>query len=269
MASAIRPKPPANRPKPTPPVGAKVAKPTPVPRPIKSCEHVTAGAVWCHECASLNLAWARSEYRRLHEDVSKKVVGSPSAARAMRKAHTAKRYLTDALSQYAITPQGIQGLERQYAEAVAKDPVSAAGILNKISEMKAAASARNIASRESAIRARAREATEKSLPQTYAFPPRNELGKFDLAEVLLVQTSHARERTKERVIPVNRMIESIQTPVGIIPQGRGRWKIMGTNGVALCGFFRKHEDRTDFVITTTYESDVEEEMSVPNAIRIG
>lgn len=224
--------------------------PAVMPQKVENCTHVKPGAVWCQPCATANLAYARTAFEKTPNDVTKK-------------------HLRDALHEHSLTPSGFAELDRQYANISAVDMARGYSFILHIAQLREEASQRNKKARETAERQKARATTESSLPVRYVHPPRDEAGKMSTKNVVLRTTHHTSERMDERDIPFANLVESLRHPVAFIPQGRGRWKIIGENGVALCGFFEKHPQRMEFVSVTTYLVQAEEAvLASPNAVRL-
>lgn len=224
--------------------------PVVIPQKVKNCTHVKPGAVWCQSCATANLAYARMVFEKTPDDV-------------------AKGLLRDALHEHSLTPSGLAELDQQYVNISAVDMARAYSFMLRITHLREEAAQRNKKARETAERQKARETTESSLPVRYVHPPRDDAGKMTTKNVVLRTTHHTSERMDEREIPFGDLVDSLRHPVAFIPQGRGRWKIIGENGVALCGFFEKHPQRMEFVSVTTYLVQADEViLASPNAVRL-
>lgn len=210
-----------------------------MPRRVLECLHVDQGAVWCSDCANAHLAFARKEFAKSNE----LNVGT---------IETMKEQLRTALHEYSMTPEGIRAIEQSYVNLSASNPVEANKLRLRADKVRKEASSRNQKAREETSHRKAREATVSSIPVRYVPPPRDADGRMTTSDVVLRTTHHSVTRMDEREIPFAKMLEALRSPVEFHPQGRGRWKIIGANDIALCGFFEKHPQRVEFVIVTTY-----------------
>jgi hypothetical protein len=221
-------------------------------KPVTSCSHVDEGAVWCSPCANAYLAYARKIY-------SKVISGTHSDAVLA----ASKTVLTKALREFSLTPDGIASLERTYAQLVGdNDLEGATRTAKQIADNRREVSARNTKSRELKKRKLANQTTAQSLQSMYDVPPVMANGKRDTSDYILIVTKHSRERMDFREVTRADMVSALYDYVSILPQGSGRWSIVGTNGVTIVGHFNASENTKKFVVFTTFWNDV------PDAVKV-
>lgn len=214
----------------------------PQPKYVTSCEHVNVLSVWCNTCAQTFLTQSRSLYTQ--------ALAKPASSEVIR---AAKTRLTQALHEFALTPNGIAALEKTYANFVAdENKVEAEKLYLKIGELRKEISTRNHESRLAAQKAKSNSTTAQSLALQYDKPHSDNKGKYTTEGFKPTVTTHAIIRMEERAINPEQMNEAFNDNESITPIGSGKWVIAGNNGVSLAGFFNSLQTQGKFVVTTLY-----------------
>ncbi len=211
------------------------------PRKIRSCHHVPLGAVWCQECANVNLAYWRN--------MVEKAKNSNFYVR-----EEVKRKITEALEEYSLTEEGLRALERVYVRTAADDPSKSLEAHTAWMSRVKKASLRNTEARRNSKALKTLDTVHQ-----YGLPPKNSLGKFDSREVYEVFcTRHAQHRMELRNISKKDINEAFKNAEMLEPQGHGKWILTGKNGIVVCGYFEVRDNESCFVTTTTYHLGTED-----------
>lgn len=226
---------------------------------ISECHHVLKGAVWCVDCAKTFRSQSREIYARaLRESQRGDVI------------RAAQSRLADALKEYALTPEGIAELEREYARLISvKRPDEAKKILHQIEALRKEVSERNIASRRNEASRKARMSTALSHSRTskdkYIQAPRDSNRNWTTKGSSYCFTYHMKERMELRSISESDVDDAFHSFNEVVPRGAGKWCVNGSNGVTLYGFFERNEAMAmNFIITTVFrpaETSEEEELN--------
>lgn len=233
---------------------ASLRKVTPVkPQRVTNCIHVLKGAVWCNDCAHTFRVQARETYARaLRESKNGEVI------------RAAKDQLAKAVKEYALTPAGINELEREYARLISVGrPQEAAKIFTQIEGLKKEVSERNISSRKAEEQRKARMTTARSHAvrheNKYIPALRNSKQEWTTNGAVSKLTHHTRERMELRNISEAEIDSAFASYLHVKPRGAGTWEVAGNNGVTLYGFFTKTSGKIEFVITTVFRPGSDEE----------
>lgn len=225
---------------------------TPKPQPVKKsphitkpvpCTHANNGQTWCQTCANAYLKQARVLYT--------KALSESRRGEVIRAAQT---ILRKAILEYSLTPEGLNSLERQYVALVAqKRMLEAEKLREDIKKFRATSSKRNQMARKLSETKAARRTTIVSVQPKYTQPPTDANGAYMLSECPFYLSQHALERMEERLIRKEDIINTMKTPVQIVPAGEGLWKIIGANNVTTVGRFDiGNNDTKEFIIATVY-----------------
>lgn len=212
----------------------------PAPR-ITECIHVLKGGVWCIDCASTFRSQSREIYARaLRESKNSSVI------------QAAQIRLSKALQEYALTPAGIEELERDYVRMVAeKRTAEAEKIREQITKLSREVSERNKISRRNELYRQARMNTANAPRRTIVTPPFDSNGSRTTENVIQNLTTHARERMELRGISFEQVTDAFKNFDKILPRGNGSWGVYGKNKVTLYGSFEKKLDGKIYYITAT------------------
>lgn len=221
---------------------------------VNICKHVFRGGVWCQSCASANLEWHRKEVDRLMRR-------KPSQFTLNK----AKGEYLKAYNEFMLTPLGLETLEKQYAQAVARNHDEARTMLERITKARQEVGERNKMARD-----RKKSLTHVDMPKVdFALPPRDESGNISFEQLTIEPTIHCRERMVERGISDVSIQELPQSAQFLLSAGRGTWKMIDSTGITACGFFQIFPGQSPvFVSMTTYHSDMNEVLNNPNIIHI-
>lgn len=221
-------------------------KPSPAPK-IQNCIHVTPGAVWCSECASVYRQQARRDYdRALSESKRGDVI------------RAAKANLVRALNEFALSPAGMKEMEAEYIKLAAEGKMGKANFIrSQMNQYAKKASIRNQQARKDELARKARMNTLSACPKKYMAPPVGADGKFTIKNCKFTLTHHARERMIQRNIPEFMISEGMNSFQDIIPQGSGGWAVVSVNGLKICGFFEKYDAEYLYVVTTVFRPGID------------
>lgn len=224
---------------------APMASPAPKPAagPVTACTHVLPGAVWCNNCATANLAYARKMYEKATTQSNNPAVHN-----------AAKTLLTKALLEQSITDAGVEALECAYLRAV--ESVQTTQIMTlwrQLLSAKDTRAQRNQNAR-SAFLQRAASAKSAAMFETmHALPNMDSNGRVTTASTKTLLTAHASERMTLRNIPLDLLTREFQNPVQIDRPYPHNWRIVGQT-ITLIGFFIIDDEKT-FVVKTAYRND--------------
>lgn len=228
-------------------------------RRVTDCIHVLKGAVWCSDCARIFRSQSREIYSRALRESQRGDVMRAAQAR-----------LAKALKEYALTPEGIAEMEREYARLVSvKRPDEANRVLDQIKALRCEVSERNITSRKEESHRKARMTTALSHAQSsvdkYIQAPSDENRKWTTEGASYDFTYHTKERMELRKISAADVDSAFHSFDSVTPRGSGTWSVIGSNGVTLYGFFeRKEECLMKFVITTVFRPSETDENGEAN-----
>lgn len=214
---------------------------------ITDCVHVLKGAVWCNDCARTFRTQSREIYARALRESQRGDVMRAAQAR-----------LAKALKEYALTPEGIAELEREYARLISvKRSDEAQKIRSQIQGLRKEVSERNITSRKNEATRQARMTTAlshaKNSVQKYIQPPTDENRRWTTKGASYGFTHHMKERMELRMISEEDVESAFHSFIALTPRGGGKWCVSGTNDVTLYGFFERKDDGVmNFVITTAF-----------------
>lgn len=214
---------------------------------ITECIHVLKGAVWCNDCARTFRTQSREIYARALRESQRGDVLRAAQAR-----------LAKALKEYALTPEGIAELERDYARLISvKRPDEAAKVLIQITSLRKEVSERNISSRKDEACRQARMNTALSHAKTnrdkYIQAPLDENRTWTTKGSSYGFTYHMKERMELRSISDSDVDVAFHDFESVTPRGAGKWCVAGKNGVTLYGFFeRTSEGQMNFIVTTVF-----------------
>lgn len=216
--------------------------------PVTSCSHVDEGAIWCNDCASQFLVYARKNHA---ESVS------PTALSA------SVNMLKRALSEYRLTSAGIASLERSYADHVAQKKFhEAESIAHQITEVKRLISERNHEAREIKRKRKVTQLNARSFA-VYKAVPKTVDGRISTKDMQFSKSVHARERQLLRHISDQQVNEAFRKPAEFASHSRGKWAITGSNQVILLGVYSEDTEKNQSfrIITVYWVSTPDEEIA--------